>query len=180
MRDPREIRLPDPCLVVLVGAAGSGKSTFAARHFAPDEVLSSDAFRGYVAGDPTDQRATRAAFTALHRALESRLRRGLLTVVDATSVKPAARSALLRVAQAADVPAVAIVLDLPPEVVVERNAGRATGRVPDEPVERQLLDLRRSIDGGLLAAEAWREVVRFTAPQEVEAARIVRVPSGAG
>ena len=96
VRDPREIRLPDPSLVVLIGAAGSGKSTFAARHFAPDEVLSSDAFRGYVAGDPTDQRATRAAFSALHAALDSRLRRGRLSVVDATSVKPAARSALLR------------------------------------------------------------------------------------
>ena len=179
VREQREIRLPDPSLVVLIGAAGSGKSTFAARHFAPDEVLSSDAFRGYIAGDPTDQRATRAAFSALHAALELRLRRGRLSVVDATSVKPAARSALLRLALAAHVPAVAIVLDLPSEVVLERNAGRTTGRVPDEPVERQLLDLRRSIDSGLLAAEAWREVVRFTSAPEVEATRIVRRPPGA-
>ncbi len=76
-------------------------------------------------------------------------------------------------------PAVAIVLDLPPELVLERNAGRTTGRVPDEAVERQLVDLRRSIDSGLLAAEAWREVVRFTTAAEVDAARIVRRPPGA-
>jgi predicted kinase len=176
MPDTPEIQLPDPCLVALIGAAGSGKSTFAARHFAPDEVLSSDAYRGYISGDPADQRVTQAAFAALHRALDARLRRDRLTVVDATSVKPAARSALLRLAVAAGVPAVAIVLDMPPELAIERNLRRATGRVPEESVTRQLADLRRSIDSGLFAAEAWNAIVRFTSPLEVEAARIVRLP----
>src|SRR3954467_11867255 len=129
-----EIHLPDPCLVALVGAAGAGKSTFAARHFAPDEVLSSDAYRGYVAGDPADQRATRIAFAALHRALASRLRRRMLSVVDATSVRPAARAALLRLAAAEHVTAVAIVLDLPPELVLARNRVRITGVVPETAV----------------------------------------------
>ena len=170
------IQLPDPCLVVLVGAAGAGKSTFAARHFAPDEVLSSDAYRGYIAGDPTDQGATRVAFAALQKALGTRLREGRLSVVDATSVKPAARSALLRLAAAASVPAVAIVLDLPEELVLGRNRLRVTGRVPEEAVRRQLEDLRRSIESGLLAAEAWLEVVRLTDARSVDEARVVRLP----
>src|SRR4051812_26224723 len=150
-----EIHLADPCLVVLVGAAGAGKSTFAARHFAPDEVLSSDAYRGYVAGDPADQRATRVAFAALHRALAARLRGRQLSVVDATSVRPASRAALLRLASAAAVPAVAIVLDLPGALVLGRNRVRDTGVVPEPAVRAQLDDLRRSLDTGLLAAEAW-------------------------
>jgi 2-phosphoglycerate kinase len=51
------LRVPELSLVLLVGASGSGKSTFAARHFAPTEVLSSDAFRGLVSDDPDSQDA---------------------------------------------------------------------------------------------------------------------------
>jgi protein phosphatase len=174
MPSATEILLPDPCLVALVGAAGAGKSTFAARHFAPEEILSSDAYRGYVAGDPADQRATPAAFAALHRALASRLRGGRLAVVDATSVLPASRSALLRLAAGEGVPAVAIVLDLPAELVLGRNRQRAVGVVPEAAVRRQLEDLRRSVDGGLLAAEGWQSVVRFTDPRDLDTARVIR------
>ena len=46
--------------------SGSGKSTFAARHFLPTEVLSSDFCRGLVADDENDQSATNAAFDVLH------------------------------------------------------------------------------------------------------------------
>jgi protein phosphatase len=140
------IVLPDPSLVVLVGAAGSGKSTFAARHFAPDEVLSSDAFRGLITGDPSDQRATRPAFAALHRELSRRLAARLLTVVDATSVTPYARRGLLARAAAAGIPAVGIVLDLPADLVRERNRGRdGRAAIPDDAVGAQLADLARSV-----------------------------------
>ena len=39
------LRLPSPCLVVLVGPAGSGKSTWAAAHFPADQVVSTDRLR---------------------------------------------------------------------------------------------------------------------------------------
>ncbi len=45
------IELGDPCLVVLIGASGSGKSTFAACHFLPTETVSSDFCRALVADD---------------------------------------------------------------------------------------------------------------------------------
>ena len=64
--DDDAITIPDLCLVTLVGVSGSGKSTFAARHFAPTEVVSSDFCRGLVADDENDQTATDAAFEVLH------------------------------------------------------------------------------------------------------------------
>jgi len=167
------ITLPEPCLVVLLGAAGVGKSTFAARHFAPDEVLSSDAFRERVAGDAGDQAATGRAFAALHRALAARLGLGLTTVVDATNVQSHARRRLLRLAGVGGVPAVAIVLDLPVDVVLARNAGRERV-VPEDAVRRQLADLRRSLRPGGLPAEGFLRVVHLTSPHEVDELVVVR------
>lgn len=173
------LQIPDPCLVVLVGAAGSGKSTFAARHFGPDEVLSSDAYRELIAGDASDQRATGAAFAALHRELRRRLAGGRLTVVDATSVQRTARATLLREAAAAGLPAIAVVLDLPRDVVLARNAGRPGARsVPDTAVRRHLADLRRDLDdrrpGGGLGHEGFAAVVRLRDPGEVAAVCVER------
>ena len=108
------ILVPDPSLVLLIGAAGAGKTTFAARHFAPDEVLSSDAYRALVSGDEANQKVSRVAFSILHRDLERRLLAGQLTVVDATNVEPRNRRDLIRRAHAAGLPVVALVLDLPP------------------------------------------------------------------
>jgi len=124
------IIVADPSLIVLVGAAGSGKSTFAARHFAPAEILSSDAYRALIAGDETDQRATKPAFGRLHRELGQRLAAGQLSVVDATNIEPAARRALVTRAAGASLPATAVVLDLPPSLVLARNAAVRAGSSP--------------------------------------------------
>jgi protein phosphatase len=174
VRSPIVIAIPDPSLVVLVGAAGAGKSTFANRHFATDEILSSDAYRELVAGDPTDQGATRPAFAALHRALARRLGGGALTVVDATNVLAHARRTLLRRAAQARVPAVAIVLDLPAPLVLARNVTRTSGLVPEDAVLRQLADLERAVRGDRFAAEGFAAVVRLGDPEDVDVVRIER------
>jgi protein phosphatase len=176
MTNPGEIRLPTPCVVVLVGAAGSGKSTFAARWFTPDEILSSDAFRERLTGDAGDQRATGAAFAALHAALACRLRERRPTVVDATNVTARARLALLARAQTAGVPAIAIVLDLPAAVVHARNASRAERVVPASVVERHVGQLQQALAGGgtALANEGFADVIRFTDTAALDAARVTR------
>lgn len=171
-----ELILPDPSLVVMIGAAGAGKTTFAARHFEPAEILSSDAYRALVSGDESDQRATRAAFGQLHRALEWRLADRLLTVVDATNVERWARQALLVRAGAAGLPAIAIVLDLPPATVLARNAGRSNRIVDELVVQRHLQRLRHSLDGPAphLLGEGFRQIVILRDPLELDELRIVR------
>ena len=174
-----EIDLPDPSLVLLVGAAGAGKSTFAARHFDASEVLSSDRFRAIVSGDEANQAATRAAFTLLHRELSARLGRGLMTVVDATSVRSTARRALLDRATAAHVPVTAIVLDLPADTVFARNAARPARTVDMDVVRDQLAGVRESLDGPAapLRREGFAQIVVLRDPADVDLVRIRRRPT---
>ena len=107
------LRLPARGLVVLVGVSGSGKSTFAREHFKATEVISSDFCRALVADDENDQSATPDAFDVLHYLAGTRLRRGLLTVVDATNVQAKARAELVALARSHDALVDAVVLDVP-------------------------------------------------------------------
>ena len=168
------VEIPDPSLVVLVGAAGAGKSTFAGRLFDPSEILSSDAFRALVSGDEADQSATRSAFAILHRELERRLAAGRLTVVDATNVQAHARHALLRRSRGHVIPAVAIVFDLPESVVLARNAARAGRTVAPDVVALQVAALRATLDDDRLATEGFASLVVLWTAAEVDALRLVR------
>lgn len=163
------IDLPEPCLVVLVGAAGAGKSTLAARLFAPDQVLSSDAHRALVAGDEADQAVTKTAFAILHRQLARRMAERRTTVVDATNVTSFARRSLVRRAAAHHVPAVAIVLDLAPTLVLARNATRTGRIVPEDAVRRQLADLARSLRRGDLDGDGFTAVHHLRSAEELDA-----------
>ncbi|MFP5373184.1 MAG: AAA family ATPase, partial [Actinomycetes bacterium] len=166
----RGLAVPDLALVVLIGASGSGKSTFARRHFLPTQVLSSDFFRGLVADDENDQAATPDAFDVLHYTAGVRLRAGRLTVVDATNVKREDRASLVALAREHDVLPVAIVLDLPEAVCLERNAARGDRELPAGVVRRQRADLRRGLRG--LGREGFRKVLLLRSADEVESAAI--------
>jgi protein phosphatase len=166
--------LPDPSLVILVGAAGSGKTTLAARLFAADEILSSDALRATVAGDEADQRASAVAFRILHRTLERRLSRGELTVVDATNTKPEHRRPLIARARTTSTPIVAIVVDLPATTVLAQNTTRRPRTVDPAVVERHLNAIRNTIDTGQLTAEGFDHVVLLHSTTDVQDLRIER------
>lgn len=166
------LRIPGDAMVVLVGPSGSGKSSFAARHFLPTEVLSSDALRAMVADDPNDQTATDAAFELLHTALAMRLARRRLTVVDATSVESWARERLLTVARRLGRPAAAIVFNLPLATSLERNAARTNRRLPPTSIKRQHALMRASLEG--LAAEGFDPIAVLATIDEVEATSVER------
>ena len=172
-----DLKIPRLCLVALVGVSGSGKSSFAARHFRPTEVLSSDTFRGLVGDDENDQSVTAAAFTALHAVAAERLKLGRLTVVDATNVLPDARRPLLDLAREHHVLPVAIVLDVPEQVCVQRNQARPDRASGAGVIRRQHAAVARS--AGRLEREGFRRVFRLRGVAEVDAARIVREPAWA-
>ncbi|NMN98569.1 polynucleotide kinase-phosphatase [Antrihabitans stalactiti] len=165
-----DISVPAMSLVVLVGVSGSGKSSFAAKHFAPTQVLSSDFCRGLVSDDEMDQAATSDAFDVLHYIARTRLRRGLLTVVDATNVQRDARKGLIDLAKANDVLVDAIVLDVPDEVAIERNAARPDRDFGPHVIRRQHKDLRRSL--GTMDREGFRRVHVLRGVEEIESATV--------
>ena len=166
------IKVPELSLVLLVGVSGSGKSSFAANHFLPTEVLSSDFFRGLVSDDQTNQAATQDAFDVLGYVAGKRLATGRLTVVDATNVQPESRRVLVDLAKQHHVLCVAIVLNVPPEICLARNESRPDRDFGPQVVRRQLDQLRRSMKG--LRREGFHRVVTLDGVEEIEAATIVR------
>jgi len=169
-----ELAIPELCLVVLVGASGSGKSTFAARNFGRFETLSSDTFRGMVSNDENSQEASEAAFEALNFVAGKRLEAGLLTVIDATSVQTEARRQLVSLARAHDVLPVAIVLDVPLAVSLAHNALRTDRSLEPRVIKRQQDQLRRSARN--LGREGFRRIHTLGSMAEVDAASIRREP----
>ncbi|MEV7811006.1 polynucleotide kinase-phosphatase [Streptomyces flaveolus] len=168
----RELPVTDLSLVVLVGASGAGKSTFARRHFKRTEVISSDFCRGLVCDDENDQSATRDAFDVLHYIAGKRLAAGRRTVVDATSVQQDSRRQLIALAKQYDVLPIAIVLDVPEEVCAERNAARTDrADMPRRVIQRHIRELRRSLSH--LEREGFRKVHVLRGTEEVENATVV-------
>jgi protein phosphatase len=167
-----QLNIPELSLIVLIGASGSGKSTFAREHFLPTEVVSSDWARGAVSDDENDQSATTDAFALVHYLVAKRLERGRLTVVDATNVQAEARKPLLELARRYHVMPVAVVLNIKEELCQARNEGRPERQFGPHVVRRQVSNLRRSLRG--LEREGFRYVHVLNSPEQVEAASVIR------
>ncbi|MBH8569572.1 polynucleotide kinase-phosphatase [Hymenobacter negativus] len=166
------LKLPELSLVLLIGSTGAGKSTFARRLFKPTEIVSSDACRGLVADDENDQSASKDAFELLHYLVGKRLKRGLLTVVDATNVQAEGRKPLVALARQYHVLPVAIVLDVPESVAQERNAQRPDRRhLGRHVIARHRQDLRRSLRS--LKEEGFRHIHHLRNVGEIDAVQSI-------
>ena len=166
------IEVPEVGLVVLCGASGSGKSSFARRHFAATEVVSSDHCRALVGDDETDQSVTAAAFDLLHTIVDKRLEIGRLTVVDATNTRAEDRKNLLELARRWDVLATAVVFDLALDVCLHHNEQRQDRRTPPHAIKRQHDTLRRGAKA--LRKERFTRVYTLGSTVELDTVELAR------
>jgi predicted kinase len=166
------LELPDRSLVVLIGAAGSGKSTFAHRHFRPGEIVSSDECRARVSGNAYDPSASADVFELLRSLVADRLAAGKLTVVDATNTAAEHRAPLVRLARLHEFTPVAVVLAMPEEVVQARNAGRPERAISPFVVRSHARAVRRSVPR--LRTEGFATVYVLASANDVDAATVVR------
>ena len=160
-----EIKIPELSLVLLIGASGSGKSTFARKLFHKHEVVSSDECRGIVSNDENNLAASNDAFELLHYIIGKRLKNGHLTVVDATNVQLESRKSLVQLAREYHTLPVAIVLDMPQRVCEDRNEKRPDRDFGNHVIRNQKQQLKRSIKG--LKREGFRQVYVLKSPEEV-------------
>jgi protein phosphatase len=170
----RTLEIPELSLVVLVGASGSGKSTFAREHFLGTEVVSSDFCRGLVSDDENAQDATNDAFELLHYIAGKRMTRGRLTVVDATNVQPEARKPLVGLARQHHFLPVAIVFDLPERLCQDRNRARPDRDFGPHVIRNQTRQLKRSMRG--LKREGFRQIHVLETPEAIAGVSITRTP----
>lgn len=168
------LKIPELSLVVLIGASGSGKSSFARKHFKATEVLSSDFCRGLVSDNENDQSATKDAFEVLHYIAAKRLAAGKLTVIDATNVQPEDRKPLVTLAREYHCLPVAIVLNLPEQLCHDRNSNRPDRNFGSHVVRRQSQNLKRSLSH--LQREGFRHIHILNSLEDVEASVIERQP----
>ncbi|MCF4968473.1 polynucleotide kinase-phosphatase [Nostoc sp. CMAA1605] len=165
-----KITIPELSLVVLIGASGAGKSTFARQHFQSFEVLSSDFCRGLVSNDENNQSASGDAFDVLHYITAKRLAAGKLTVIDATNVQAEDRKTLLQMAKQYHCFAVAIVFDLPEALCHDRNQKRSDRNFGSHVVRRHTQMLRRSLHS--LEKEGFRYVYTLKSVEEIASVEI--------
>ena len=168
----RRITIPDFCLVVLIGTSGSGKSTFAARHFKPTEVVSSDRARGLVDDDENSHAATDDAFRLVHFIAETRLKRRRLTVIDATNVRREDRAKLVHLAKSHHALAVAVVINPGEDVAHARNALRPDRQFGPHVIRNQMRSLKSGIRR--LDKEGFRYVFELHSAAEVDAVSVER------
>jgi polynucleotide kinase-phosphatase len=175
MSTNKTIQIPELALVVLIGATGSGKSSFARKHFKPTEIVSSDACRGLVSDDENNQAASADAFALARYITGLRLKNGLVTVIDATNVQEEARKDWIKLAREYHCLPVAIILNMPEKVCVQRNALRPDRNFGAHVIPQHISQLKRSFKK--LKYEGFRHIFELRSPEEVEAITgIVRDP----
>jgi predicted kinase len=141
------VNLPSRSLVLLSGAPGSGKSTFAKRHFLWTQIVSSDRCRAMVCDDEENMAVHHQTYSLLQHIVRLRLSLGRFTVIDSTALERKHRIHYVSLAKDYHFHPVAILFDVPYELCVQQNE-RRDRRVPLEAIRHyhaMLQETKRSI-----------------------------------
>lgn len=168
------IETPDFALIVLIGATGSGKSTFAKRLFKTTEVISSDHARALVSDAEDDQSVSADAFELVRAIAEKRLKHRRLTVIDATNVRAADRKAWVEIARRWHALPIAIVLDPGLDVCIARNRGRPNRDFGPGVPQRMISEIRKGLKG--LQREGFRQIWKLETVEDIDGATLERRP----
>ena len=131
-------------IYILIGAPGSGKSTWANENFAPECIISSDNVREYMYGDAQIQGNP---WPVIYSILESKLDSDLQTVVfDATNVKRKDRRRLInfiRIHATGEFNLYGVIFNVDKKELYRRN------EIRDKPVPKGVIDkMLSSLSGG--------------------------------
>ncbi|HKE24973.1 MAG TPA: AAA family ATPase [Bryobacteraceae bacterium] len=123
-----------PRLTVLIGAPGSGKSTYAAR------------FQNVVTNDRGAKQAPGDILHDSYKQINQHLAAGRDVVFDTTGANPAVRKAALSIARKHGAQTAAVVMDTPLDACLKAQQGRSRP-VSAGDVSRIHADVRRQIPG---------------------------------
>jgi probable F420-dependent oxidoreductase len=140
----------------LIGPVASGKSSWAAEHFAANQIVSSDALRAVVGETEHDLRASTDAFAVLDEIVARRMHRRLTTVVDTLGLDAELRAAWRHLAHEAGMPSIAVVFDTAAAECRRRNTARAVS-VPADVVANQFRRWPAIRDA--VSAEPWDQLL---------------------
>lgn len=127
-------------LVVPIGVAGSGKTTYVKKHYPQFQRISMDEIRGWLSLDPADPLQSQLAYRYCLPILRKALSNGKSAVWDATSLTPVSRKTVVDIAREFDARITMLLFDVPIDELLRRNSNRR-GKVPDEVILSQLREL---------------------------------------
>ena len=131
-----EPKIPDNAVVLLIGIAGTGKTTLAKRVFGDTSVIvSSDQCRKEISGSEQDQSVNQEAFKLFYKKIEEGILNEKRVIADATNLEKFSREKIYKIARRHIVTIYALVFNFPIEMIKEQNEGR-NRYVPDYAIDK--------------------------------------------
>ncbi len=134
--DPVRVEIAPRTLVLMAGLPGSGKTTFARKHFPMDAIVSTDELRRELSNHRVNQLVSDTAFKIASKIVQERLAHGGLVVFDAQNLSSRSLSQFYKIAKEQQARIEVFFMNVSAEESLKRNAQR------DDPVETDYISRR--------------------------------------